>query len=300
MGKYKIFILILIIAITGGGTGVFFKIALREIPPDLLTLLRFVFAFIVLLPFFLKENNLIVPNRTRLILISLFATINVIFFLIGLQYTTASIASMLYAAVPFVAGIFAWKIIREEIGFYKWLGIVIGFIGTLVIVIGPKLGTASAASGSLLGNLILLFSICAFSLYSVLSKKYENVYSPIILTKYFILTTIIVQFIFMLLHLGESFNLLQSISLTAWLSVLYTGVLGTALFYLLYQYIVKRASPVLASMVFYLQPISAVIWAYLVINEKITSIFVLGSLLIFLGLALVFNEKYFNRSKVNT
>jgi drug/metabolite transporter (DMT)-like permease len=162
------------------------------------------------------------------------------------------------------------------------------------------LGVVSIWNGSLFGNLVIGLAVVSFSLYSVLSKKYQDIYSPMILTKYFVVTTIITQLALMSFHLSSSFALLQHISLKVWLVILYAGILDTTLFYFLYQYVVKRASPVLASMTFYLQPISTIILARLIFNEKMTTTFFIGSLLIFLGITLVFHEKYFGQSKVNS
>lgn len=297
--KYKIFLLILLTSLVGGGTSVLFKIALREIPPDLFTFLRFLAAFIVLLPFLFKKDGVLVQNRQKIILISVIGAVNVILYITGLQYTTAIVSSMLYAAAPFVVGILSWKIVKERISFNKWLGILIGFFGMLVLIFGPNLGVSPLSNGSILGNLIIGLAIISFSLYSVLSKKYESIYSPFILTKYFIITTLVVQLILMSFHLGTSFNLLKDISPIVWFCILYSGILGTTLYYFLYQYVLKRATPVLVSTTFYLQPIATIIWARLLLGEVITPIFFIGSMLIFIGITIVFYGQYLIRPKVN-
>ncbi len=298
MQQYKNVLILIVISIIGGGTGVFFKISLKEIPPDLLTFLRFIFAFIFLIPFFLRKEDKIIKDYKKLILISLVAALNVIFFIIGFQHTTIISSSILYAAVPLIVGVLSSRIIKEKISFKKWLGIIVGFIGLLVIIIVPVLGSTSILSGSLLGNAIVLLAVFSFSLYSVLSKKYENEYSPIILTKYFILTTIATQIILMSFHLRESFYLLGHITTITWLSLMYSGILGTSFYYLLYQYVIKKTTPVLTSMTFYLQPIAAVIWAKLFFNEKLTPALLIGGALIFLGITIVFEDKYSRLNKV--
>lgn len=289
--EYKIISLIVVMAVFGS-TGAFFKISLREMPIDLFTFLRFFFALLVFLPYLLKQqDSAVVTNKKRLILISLIGALNVFLFVWGLNHTTAIISGMLYAAVPLVTAVLALAIIKEKVSLKKWSGILVGFFGVLVIVAAPILRGASGWDGTFFGNFLILLAVLAFCLYSVLSKKYSGEFSPVALTKYFIVTNILVQFVFLLFHPG-TFRILDDISLPAWLSVIYCGALGTTLYYFIYQYVIKRASPVLASTTFFLQPLAGIMWASLLIGERVTPVFFVGSIFIFLGMGLVFHEQY--------
>lgn len=289
--KNKTILLIFLISILGGATGTFSKIALREVSPVIFTLLRFLFALVVLMPLFLREPKYSVENKKRVIAISLFATINVTFFIFGLRLTTAVISQMLYAAVPLIAGVFSYLINKEEVGVKKALGILIGFVGTLLVIVGPKIGVASVWNGDIVGNILIFIGVVSFSLYSVLSKKYEKEFSPLSLSKYFILTTILVQTV--LIAFTSAYNelyLVSDLSLYTWFSILYTGVIGTALWYILYQRVINQTTPVIASMILYLQPLSAILVASILLGEKVTYIFIAGGVLIFSGIALVLNQ----------
>ncbi len=131
----------------------------------------------------------------------------------------------------------------------------------------------------------------SFCLYSVISKKYSNEYSPANLTKYFILTTLVTQIFLLTFHLKE-LEVLTHLSLSTWLAVAFSGILGTALYYFLYQYVVKKASPVLASTTFFLQPLAGIMWAWILIGEKVTETLLLGAIFIFLGMGIVIHEQY--------
>jgi drug/metabolite transporter (DMT)-like permease len=69
--------------------------------------------------------------------------------------------------------------------------------------------------------------------------------------------------------------------------VLYVGIIGTALFFLFYQKIIRKANPVVASMTFYLQPIFSFVWAFFLLGERLTPTLVVGSILAFLGASFV-------------
>jgi len=286
---YRAIILILIATVIGGGAGVFAKISLKEIPPITFTLLRFLLAIGILLPFILRENWFRFGNLKQVVLVSLLATANVTIFVFGIGRTTATISQMLYAGVPLIAGIFSYYLLQERLNSRKILGILIGFIGVLVIVLLPVIGEKTVFNGDLLGNLIIFTAVFSFALYSVFSKQFQQDYSPLQLTIFFVLTTTIVQLLLIPFELKESTNWWSTVSPLAIFGLLYVGVLGTGVYYLIYQYAIKVATPVMASMILYLQPISAFAWASLLLDEKITPEFIVGAILAFIGVALVTN-----------
>lgn len=297
--KTKVILVIIFLGLIGGAASTFGKIALREVSPTLFNFLRFVIAAIALLPF-LSLASSPVKNKKKLILISLFATGNVVFFVLGLKFTTATISQTLYAGGPMLAGLFSYLILKEETNFKKILGIIIGFVGTLIIIFGPAIDSHSIWNGTLFGNIMLSLAVISFSLYAVFSKKHSEEYSSLSFIKYFIFTTLAVQTTLLIFSefKGEIASI-SHISTYAWFAIAFVGVISTTLYYFLYQYVLKSATPVLASMILYLQPLAGILWARILLGEKFTSIFLVGGVLIFAGIALVFYDKYFQR-KVNS
>lgn len=287
--SYKSVFLIFLIAFIGGGVSVFAKISLKEIPPLSFTLLRFLLATCVLLPFVIKNKEFQFKNLKKVISISLLATANVTLFIFGVGRTTAIISQMLYAGVPLIAGVFSFLLLKEKIYPRKLSGMLIGFIGVLLIVLLPVFGQHKSLNGDLLGNLIILIGVCSFSLYSVLSKQFQKEYSPLELTIFFVLTTTAVQLLLAPLDFKQNQIWWSGISAGAVFGVIYVGVLGTGIYYLIYQHAIKNTTPIIASMTLYLQPIFAFLWASVLLGEKITPEFILGAILAFIGVALVTN-----------
>ena len=58
---------------------------------------------------------------------------------------------------------------------------------------------------------------------------------------------------------------------------------GTSLFYLIYQYALRMSSEIAASLFTYLQPISTILLAVLLLGEKITIPFIIGGVLAVIG-----------------
>jgi len=287
--SYKSIFLIFLAAFVGGGVGALAKISLEEIPPLSFTLLRFLLATFVLLPFVIKRKEFHFSNLKKIVLVSLLATANVTLFIFGVERTTATISQMLYAGVPLIAGIFSFILLKEKVYPRKLCGILIGFVGVILIVLLPVLGKGVAFNGDLLGNLIILVAVCSFALYSVLSKQFQKEYTPLELTMFFVFTTTFIQLLLMPLDLVQNQNWWSEISLKSILGIAYVGILGTGLYYLIYQYAIKNTTPIIASMILYLQPVFAFLWAAVLLGEKITPEFMAGAILAFIGVALVTN-----------
>lgn len=290
--KYIALLLIVVAAIAGGGVASLAKIALREIPPLTFTFFRFLSVGIFLIPAFLsKKQKIKLKDLKNLVLVSFLATSNVTFFVLGVERTTATIAQMLYAAVPIIAGIFSYLLLKEKITIKKLVGVLLGFFGVLTIILLPVIGENSVFNGNLIGNLLIFIAVSSFSLYTVLSKRYQKKYTPLTLTVIFIITTICIQAFLAPTELKSNPNWWRKVSLTGVLGLAYVGIIGTGFYYLLYQYTIKKATPVIASMILYLQPIFSFIWAFFLLRERLTFGFIVGSMLAFIGAGLVTSSK---------
>jgi len=65
------------------------------------------------------------------------------------------------------------------------------------------------------------------------------------------------------------------------------GIVGTAVAYLLYFWLIRHMGPVRASLVNYLLPATSLIWGILLLGEKVTWNAFVGLLLILLGILIV-------------
>ncbi len=279
----KALLFIVFAAIVGGGLPVFTKIAVREISPLNFTFLRFFIASIFILPFFLREKPKIDKSLISLLPISLLATIGTTFFTFGVHLTDATVSQMLYAAVPIIAAVFSYFILKERFSGKKVTGIFIGFVGAVLIIFLPVLLKGGAGHIGFLGNMLILIAVILWSLYAVLTKTVEKKSSPIYLTSIFFFLTAIVLSPFFITDVITNPSWWHILSMKAILSTLYVGIFGTFIYLLLYQYAIKYSTPVVGTMIQYIQPISAYVWAYFFLSERLTIGLIIGSLLVFAG-----------------
>ncbi len=286
----KTILLLVLAAILGGGVGTLAKIGLREFPPIPFTFLRFLMTLIVLLPIFLYQRNKFkFQSFKKLFWILLFGAGNIFMFIYGVRLTTASSSQVVYAFSPLIAGILSYILFKEKLGPKRFWGIIVGFVGTLVVVLYPVVFGNSVINGSIAGNLLVLIAVTSHSAYSVLSKEKLKEFSPLYLTTYSALFTFILSLILLPFNLtGISWTIPST---GAILSVVYAGALGTAAYFFIYQYAIKQSSGVTATMVLYLQPIFGFFWAATLLGERLTAGLIIGTILAFTGVFLAVGQK---------
>ncbi|MBU2632399.1 DMT family transporter, partial [Patescibacteria group bacterium] len=282
----KLIILAVVVSAFLGGNAAFAKLIVKEIPPFSFVFLRFLLSLIILFPIFLKTKTKLSKDLWKLILLSMLSTANIFLFALGVKFTTANIGQILYVSVPIVASVFAYFLLKERFSFKKIVGIIIGFTGAIIIVLIPLIST-SQFKGLLLGNLLIATGVISYALYTVLSKSFQKKYSPVEITFFFFLTTTIVSLVFSFSDFIYYPNWYINVSFSSILAICYLAIFGTVLFYLLYQYIIKHSSPVTASTSLYLQPFATLMWAYLLLGEGLTPLFIVGGTLALLGTFLV-------------
>ncbi len=233
----------------GGGVGPLTKIALHNISVFEFTFLRFFFGTLVLLPFFLKNKPKLHKDFYKVILFSLFLSFNVLVFPLGVKLTTATISQMLYVFVPIMVAIISYFLATEIFTVRKIIGVFVGFCGALIIIILPTISNGIPFTGNLTGNLIIFAGVIAVAAYTTFSKKFQQHYTPFQINAIFIFATCVLSFFFACGEFFLSPSSWQQITLTSWIATAYVGVLGTALWYLLYQYIIKHSSPLIASLI---------------------------------------------------
>lgn len=279
--KQKAIILILIGSVLGGATQAVIKIGLVNFPPLSFAFIRFIIAAVIISPFLFRTSFL--RDFKKLVPFSLLATINIALFVLGIKTTTATIGTLLYAAVPLLTAFFLYAFFKERLNKKKGMGIVIGFIGVIFIALLPIIEKGTAFSGNLLGNMLIGVAVVSWSLYMAYSKKKLESFSPFVVTAVFILVTCIALFPLFLADLISHPNWWHGLTISSVMSVLYSGVISTVLAFLLNQYVIKYGGVILASMHYYLLPVFAYISAFFLLGEQLTLGLIIGGALTLLG-----------------
>ena len=192
------------------------------IDPISLTLFRFVFAFIVLLPFILLikvYREKIKQSFFKGLKISLFYSLYFILLFKSLETTSALNTATLFTLVPLVTAVFANFVFHNKLNFLKLFIYIIGMIGTIIVIFDGSMDAIISLSFNK-GDIVFLFAVLSMAIYSISAKYfYEKDDNALVIT----LTTLFGGIIWMSLAL-----LIFDIPLE------WTKIQGENLWYMLY------------------------------------------------------------------
>lgn len=280
--KQKAFFSIFVYSLLSGAMAAVTKVGLSQVPPLSFAFIRFFLASFIVAPFIWKKRKFLIKDLKTLGPLSFFATLNIIFFVVGIKLTTANISQILYAAVPIVVGLLMHFILGEKLSSRKTMGITIGFIGVFIVLFLPILEKGKFA-GDFFGNLMLVAAVISWSLYMALSKKAQKTHSSLHIVSIFIIITAVALFPFFLVESASQYGWWNGININSALSILYVVLAGTISTYLLNQYSIKHGGIIFASMAFYLSPLFGFLVAFLLLGEQLTTGLVVGGALALLG-----------------
>jgi drug/metabolite transporter (DMT)-like permease len=209
-------------------------------------------------------------------------------FVMGSYLLPSAIAGALSGAIPLFAFILTVFFLKEEvINSLKISGVVIGFIG--VIVIANPFST-SLDEKTLEGTLYLLAGALSVGASFVYAKKFIaplRIPAAALTTYQLGLASVLLLFI-------TDFDGISDIAQAPHALVglvLGLGLFGTGLAYIGYYYIIDTMGAIAASSVTYLPPVVALLIGVLIMDEKITMLDYLGASLIVAGIFLLNKRK---------
>jgi O-acetylserine/cysteine efflux transporter len=286
--KTKALLAIIILSILSGANSTVTKIGLVSLPPLIFIFFRFVIAASVL--FIFVEKKSLVKDIKSLLPLSLFFCVNIVLFTFGIKLTSATVGQLLYAATPFITCAALYIIFREKFNNRNLIGVMIGFVGVILVILLPAL-SGKNLSGSLLGNILVGMAVISNTLFFVFSKKASKTYSPIQIT---FVNTFVMMIISIPLFVFQSSltpNWWQGLGTSSFISVAYLAVVSTVIVYVLSQYAIKHGGAFLTSLGYYLQPIFAYFIASILLGEQLSSGLIVGAILIFGSVFLITTNK---------
>jgi drug/metabolite transporter (DMT)-like permease len=296
--KLKVALAFAAVYIVWGSTYISIIIALKTMPPFILSAIRFLIAGTLLLGWSIYKGNKL-PDMASLgknaicgILLLFGGTVSVAW---SEQYLPSSIAAIIVTAVPF------WFILLDKKQWQYYLnnkiillGLFVGFIGVAVLVIfnhtpHPYHGDSNMQVWAALALLAGGIGWTTGSLYN----KYNPPATSVLMNAAIQLSIAGVFTLLVSVITGEwnKFNV-HNVTTAAWTSAIYLALFGSLVTYLAYLWLLKVRSPAQVSTYVYVNPIVALILGAIVAHEKITGLQVLALSIILSGVLLVNLAKF--------
>ncbi len=271
-----------------GASFVLIKIGLREVPPVTLAALRYSLTSVIFLGvIFIRYEPREVLSYLRRDL-GVLAAIGFtgiflpnVFQNVGMQYTNASIASILMSTGPVFVVLLAAGFLGESLGIKKIGGIALALFGAVMISTQGDLSGLMEMPSYLLGNILLLLSAISYGPSTILTKIRVNVEEPMVVLAWS--TVLGSLFLLAFTPMYESGAALFSLSNSAWVIVLALVLFPTALAFFLWFEALKRMEASKVSMFIFLIPVFAVAFSRVFLSEPITTFTIAYAALVLLG-----------------
>ncbi len=180
-----------------------------------------------------------------------------------------SIASVLLYTAPCFVMIMSAFVFKEKITKGKIFAFVTAFIGCALI---------SGLSGSfnVKGIILGLLSGFGYALYSIFARIALKKYNTYTITLYTFITSSVALLPFC--RAGELLSFASDVSVLFWMLLL--SIISTVLPYILYTEGLKKISATKASIIAFIEPVTATITGAIMFNEEITMVIIVGMLLV--------------------
>jgi drug/metabolite transporter (DMT)-like permease len=211
--------------------------------------------------------------------------INMLMFFKGLQLSTPINSGVIVTLTPIIILILSAFFLKEKLTSMKFLGIILGFSGALLLILYGNTSQVVNAPNVTLGNSMMLINSICFGSYLVIVKPLTKKYSTVTLMKWMFLLGIFMTFPITYSEFSEvSWNTLPFEALWRMAFV----IVGTTfLTYMFNVYALKTLPATTIGAFTYLQPLITILYAVITGNDILDGVKISACLLVFLGVYLV-------------
>jgi len=284
--KFKEWVAFLVLGLLWGSSFLWIKIAVNEIGPFMLVALRLLFAILGLL-----IATLFIPTvwpkdkKTWLVLSLLGITNNGLPYLLiswGEQYIDSAVAAILNSTTPLFTMLIAhFWLSDDKITKSRLLALLTGFIGVTLLVWRDLNGNFQI---NLLGQGAILLASLSYGWSVTFARKTTQQVDPLIRALVPLFgADFLIWIIMPVVEKPIAFPMLP----ITWIAVIWLGVLGVAVAFILYFYLLHTVGPTRTTLVTYVFPLVGVLLGVIFLGEHLDWNLAAGAILIISSIAIV-------------
>jgi drug/metabolite transporter (DMT)-like permease len=275
--------------IAWGSSFVATKIALSELTPVTIIIMRLILAVLflfVIASSTKRDFSIDRKKHTGILVLALIAVFHLWIQVTGLKYTTAVNTGWIIGLAPVFMALLGYIFFREKLRIINIGGIVLAFFGLLLLIGKGDFSNIDLISNK--GDLMVLASAFTWSIYSMVNKKITFSYPPLMTIFYLFVAMVVILIPFNLSH--ETLNSIINLSGRGWVAVLFLGLICSGVSYVFWAQALKVMDSARVGSFLYFEPFITIFTAWLFLNEQITFVIVLSGVIITTGVILV-NKK---------
>ncbi len=265
------------------------KLALRDLEPVTVVWLRFAIGVIILGIATVLRKQFIVPKGREWIYFAVLGFLGITFHQwlqsTGLVTSQASTTAWIVATTPVFMAILGFVFLREKFDKLQITGILLATIG-VILVVGK--GNFSGLLGGIFGesgDILIMISAINWAVFSIISRRglEKNQATPMM----FYVMAFGWLFTSVLFIANDNFRDIGNMTWTSLVGIGFLGIFCSGLAYIAWYDGLKALPASQVGAFLYIEPLVAVIVAWLVLGEYLLPVTLIGGAIILLGVRLV-------------
>jgi len=275
--------------IVWGASFIATKVALQDISPITFVWLRFLMGVLILGVAVILHRQFTLPDKKEWAYFALLGFLGITFHQWlqsnGLQTSEAGTTAWTVSTTPVFMALLGWILLKEQPGWIKNLGILLAFLGVLVVVSKGDFRAVSIGSFGAPGDFLILISAVNWAVFSALSRRGLKSHPASLMMFYVMLFGWL--FTSCLFLATKGYFEIGNLTSDGWIGVAFLGIFCSGLAYIAWYDALKALPTAQTGVFLYIEPLVAVVVAFFVLGEAITPGSLIGGAVILFGVWLV-------------
>jgi len=265
------------------------KIAVGQISPTSVVWLRFAIGIPILLLAVVMRKQFAFPKGNEWWYFALLGFLGISFHQWlqsnGLKTAQATTTAWIVSISPAFIAILGWLVLKEKLNLVQSLGIALSMVGVLVVVSKGDLSSLAGGKFGTYGDFLILISAINWAVFSILSRR-GLLHHPSTMMTFWVMTIgwLITSVAF---FANKNYIDFPQLDLRGWMAMIYLGVFTTGLAYIAWFDALSQLPAAQTGAFLFIEPLTSMVVAAVILNEKITPVSVLGGAVILVGIWMV-------------
>jgi drug/metabolite transporter (DMT)-like permease len=280
---------VLFTVLVWGASFVAIKIGLKYIPPVTLVWMRFSMGLAILGLAVAFQRQFMLPRPKDWLYFALLGFLGISFHQwlqsTGLVTSQATTTGWIVASMPIFIALLGWIALKESLKWLQIIGTLLAAFGVLLIVTRGDLAALITGKFGTSGDILILISAPNWAIFTILSRRGLKDY-PAALMMFYVMAF---GWLFSSVPFvaGRGWESIRLIAADGWLAITFLGIFCSGIAYIFWYDALKVLPAARVGTFLYIEPVVTVIVSFLLLNEKIYLVGLLGGLIILLGVWLV-------------
>lgn len=277
-----------------GSTFVFTKLLLMNgLTAAQIFTLRFIIAYLLLLVFSLTRRFFRLWSKNwkdELLMMGLGLTGGSLYFLTennAMNYTTTTNTSLIVCSCPLFSSLLIGLFYRSErMRPIQTAGTLMAFLGVVLVVLNGRF----VLHLSPIGDALALCAMLCWAVYSLLMIPANKRYDAVFITRKVFIYGLLTMIPYYIVH-PEMPQMNVMFKPDVFFNLLFLGSIASMACFLAWTWVMDKLGAIVATNYVYVNPLTTIIFAWWILHEQITPWFLLGTVLILVGMYLADKRK---------